>query len=179
MWYRCSNHVPRTGHFAFRCMKQKIRIAAVVAVLTVAVYAQTGAPPRLTDFEGTFTAEFHKKTWLVLTLASAGNKLTGTFKHSVEISSDDEGDITKVGDEMSSDPIVQAELDGQDLEITTKDDDGDQDHYRLTLTGPDSAELKSEVGNGSNGPKPFKLKRSAPADPNSKAAPQGGLRHKK
>jgi hypothetical protein len=155
-------------------MKLIFRIALALLLPAIAATAQTGTPPRLSDFAGTYSAEFHKKTWLVLTLSTSGDALTGTLKHAIEISSDDEGDITKVGDDMSSNPVVQAEMEGPDLKITTKDDDGGQDFYILTLTGADTAELRSDIGNGSRSPKPFKLKRSVPQPANSKAAPQGG-----
>jgi hypothetical protein len=160
-------------------MKHNVRIAVTVIVLALTARAQTAEAPRLSDFAGSFNAEFHKKTWLTLTLVNSGNTLTGTLKHAVEISSDDEGDITKVGDEMSSDPVIEVALEGQALEIITKDEDGDQDHYTLTITGPDTADLKSEIGTGSITPKPFKLKRNITPPTNSKAAPRGGSAQKK
>lgn len=160
-------------------MKQTLRITLTLLLLAVAANAQSATPVKLSDFAGTYAADFHKKTWLVLTLNPAGDSLTGTLKHAVEISSDDEGDITKVGDEMSSDTVEEVKLEGRELEITTKDDEGDRDHYVMVLTGPSSAELRSDAGNGARSPKPFKLKRNVAQDPNSKAAPQGGPAHQK
>lgn len=160
-------------------MKHTLFIMLTLLALGTAAIAQTATPVKLTDFAGTFTAEFHKKTWLVLTLNPAGDSLSGSLKHAVEISSDDEGDITKVGDEMSSDAVEEVELDGQELQITTKDDEGGRDHYALTLTGRDSAELRTDAGNGARNPKPFKLKRVVSPEPNSKAAPQGGSTRQK
>lgn len=137
---------------------------SLLAFALVAVsFAQTPAPAQLSNFAGTFKAEFHKHTWLVLALIADGDKLSGTLTHSAQLSADDEGDITSVSDDMSTDTIVKTELQGDTLHITTRDEDSNEDRYALTLTGADTAELKSVVGDEGSGPKPFKLKRAVPA----------------
>ncbi len=129
-------------------------------MLLAAGYAQTPPAPKLADFAGTFKAEFHKQTWLVLTLIDSGSSLTGTLMHSIQLSADDEGDITSVGDEMSTDTVVSTELRGETLQITTRDEEGTEDHYALVLNGGDAAELKPVTPEDVAGPKPFKLKRA-------------------
>lgn len=135
-----------------------------LTLLAIAVVAASGAqtraqPAQISDFAGTFKAEFHKQTWLTLTLIPSADKLGGTLTHSIQLSADDEGDITSVGDEMSTDTVANAELHGETLQITTRDDEGNEDRYALTLTGAETAELKPIAGDESSGPKPFKLKR--------------------
>ncbi|HEY3929711.1 MAG TPA: hypothetical protein VGL89_15175 [Candidatus Koribacter sp.] len=131
-------------------------------LFTISLIAQQAKPA---DFAGTWDAEFHKKVWLVLTLEDSKNGLTGALEHSVQISADDEGDITRVDDEMSTDKIVKTELEDSVLTIRTRDDEGNADAYRLVLTGANSAELQSVVNENSSAPKPFKLKRAAPSTP--------------
>ena len=133
------------------------RFLLAFILAAVPVFCQT---PKPAEFAGVWNAEFHKKVWLVLTLETSKDGLTGTLQHSVQISADDEGDLTRVDDEMSTDKIVKTELEGSVLTIRTRDEDGDEDDYRLTLTGPDSAELQSSVGENAMSPKPFKLKRA-------------------
>ncbi len=133
----------------------------VLAFLLVAgSVGQTPPAPQLSSFAGTFKAEFHKQTWLVLTLLADGAKLSGTLTHSAQLSADDEGDITSVSDDMSIESIVNTELDGDSMRITARDEEGNEARYALTLTGADTAELKSLVGEDDSGPKPFKLKRT-------------------
>ena len=152
------------GHFALgRDMRFSARIVLAFAFLSVGACAQTAPPVQLSSFAGTFKAEFHKQTWLVLTLIDSGNTLTGTLMHSIQLSADDEGDITSVGDEMSTDAIANIELHGETLHITTRDEEGNEDHYALTLTGADTADLNPMVAEDVAGPKPFKLKRAVPA----------------
>ncbi len=128
-----------------------------------AMPAQSAPGPQLANFAGTFKAEFHKQTWLVLTLVGSGQTLTGTLLHSIQLSADDEGDITSVGDEMSSEKIVHAEVQGDGLQITARDEEDNDERYTLHLTGADTAELRPVVAEGVAGPKPFHLKRSAPS----------------
>ena len=153
------------GHFAF---------ALFFGLLAIAATAQTTAP-KLTDFAGTWKAEFKKETWLTLTLERVtvvtdaryrGEVLSGTLTHSMYLSSDNEGDITSVGDEMSKALITKATLEGNVLHLVTKDEEGDEDGYDLTLTGPNSADLKPLSSDGSPTPKAFILKRVVPTVPN-------------
>ncbi len=140
------------GHFAFD--------AILFLLLAANGVAQTTAP-KLADFAGTWKAEFKKQTWLVLTLRDERGLLTGTMTHSTYLSADNEGDITSVGEEMSNAKVEKATPDGSVLHIVTKDDEGDEDRYDLTLTGPDGAELKPLSSDGSPTPKAFKLKRAS------------------
>lgn len=143
------------GHFAF---------AALFCVLAAGAFGQTAAP-KPSDFTGTWKAEFKKQVWLVLNLHEDKGSVVGILTHSIYLSSDNEGDITSVGDEMSNAKVEKATIEGGVLHIVTKDDDeGGEDRYDLTLTGPDSAELKPVSSDGSSPPKAFKLKR-APATP--------------
>ena len=139
-----------------RCISR----AVLAFVFVAGSLAQTPPAPQLSSFAGTFKAEFRKQTWLVLTLIADGDKLSGTLTHSAQLSADDEGDITSVSDDMSSESIVNTELHSDSLRITARDEDGNEDHYALTLTGADTAELRSLVGDEDSGPKPFKLKRT-------------------
>ncbi len=125
-----------------------------VLLLLAATFAQ-GQVPQLSDFYGTWKAEFHKQTWLTLTLSASKS----TLVHSTEMSADDEGDITSVGEEMSTDQVVGVELLDTTLRITTRDEDGNRDQYTLVFTGKDSADLHPVVASGASGPKPFHLKR--------------------
>lgn len=128
------------------------RCAFLLLFLTGIAQAQV---PQLTDFYGTWKAEFHKQTWLTLTLSASRS----TLVHSIEMSADDEGDITSVGEEMSTDQVVGVELQDATLRITTRDDDGNSDQYTLVLTGKNTADLHPIVAGGTSGPKPFHLKR--------------------
>lgn len=140
-----------------------------VLISALASLAQSPAPTSQPQaFVGTWKAEFHKQTWLTLTLVESKGSLAGTLTHSTEISSDDEGDITKVGDEMSTDKIVHAELQGETLLITGKDEDGNEDQYKFVLTGKDSADLQPVTSEGATAPKAFKLKRTPPSQPPQK-----------
>ena len=141
-------------------MKRCRYFALAVLFTCVLLPAQNAAPPQLSDFAGTWKAQFKKQTWLVLTLVPGGSTLTGTFEHSIQISADDEGDITRVDDEMSNDKIISVELRGESLHIRSRDEEGDEDNYVLSLAGKDSAQLQSEVPEGSSAPKPFKLTRA-------------------
>lgn len=147
--------------------------ALLVFVLFVAATVPSQSPPAspILNFIGTWKAEFHKQTWLVLTLVETktltdsrypGGILTGTLMHSTEISADDAGNITRIGDEMSADKIVQIELQGEALQLTTRDEEGNEDHYTLVLTGKDTADLQT-ISESSAAPKPFKLKRASDA----------------
>ena len=126
------------------------------------LFAQT-QPAKPSDFSGTWKSEFKKFTWLVLTLTPENSSFTGTLTHSTYLSADDEGDLTSVGEEMSTDKVVKAEADGAVLRITVRDDDGMEDRYNLTLTGADAADLQPVSSDGTGVPKAFKLKRSVPA----------------
>jgi hypothetical protein len=141
----------------------------LVLISALAGPAQSPAPSLQPQaFVGTWKAEFHKQTWLTLTLVESKGSLAGTLTYSTEISSDDEGDITKVGDEMSTDKIVRTELQGETLLITGKDEDGNEDQYKFVLTGKDSADLQPVTTEGTTAPKAFKLKRSVPPPPPQK-----------
>jgi len=157
----------------------KHRAVLLLAIVLTFAIARAQAPvaPQLSDFAGEWKADFHKQTWLVLTLTPtktltdkrySGEILTGNLVHATELSADDEGDITKVGDEMSTDKIVSVELQGTTLQIHTRDEDGIDDHYSLTLTGANAADLQSISSNGSPAPKAFKLKRTVAAPPTKK-----------
>lgn len=140
------------GHFAF---------CALLGCLLLAASAIAQSPTaKPADFAGIWKAEFKKQTWLVLNLHDDKGALTGALTHSTYLSADNEGDLTSVGDEMSNAKIEKATLDGSVLHLLTKDDEGDEDRYDLTLTGPNSAELKPMSSDGSPTPKAFKLKRT-------------------
>jgi hypothetical protein len=141
------------------------RLLIVVLLLSALGCGQTAGSPGMAEFAGTWTAEFHKQVWLALTLVPDKGALTGTLTHSVQISADNEGDITKVDDEMASSKVVRTELQGDTLQLDTKDEDGSTDSYRMTLTGRDTAELRPVTADGANAPKPFKLKRAPAAAP--------------
>jgi|NGEPerStandDraft_6_1074524.scaffolds.fasta_scaffold25795_2 hypothetical protein len=125
-----------------------------ILLLLVAIVAQAQVP-QLSDFYGTWKAEFHKQTWLTLTLSASKS----TLVHSTEMSADDEGDITSVGEEMSTDQVVRVELQDATLHVTTRDEDGNTDQYVLVFSGKDTADLHPVVAGGASGPKPFHLKR--------------------
>lgn len=150
-------------------MKRSGLLALTLVLLAALPQAQTSPAPSLADYAGTWKAEFHKQTWLVLTLTLTktladgrypGEVLSGTLTHSTEISADDEGDITRVGDDMSTDHIVEVELHGDTLRISTRDEEGNADEYVLTLTGKDTADLQPVTASGSAAPRPFHLKRA-------------------
>jgi hypothetical protein len=149
---RWQTRCPQAGHFAF----------ALLFALAVPIFAQTQAP-KLADFSGTWKAEFKKFTWMTLTLKPETDSLSGVLTHSTYLSADNEGDLTSVGEEMSNDKVVKVQAEGPVLHITVRDDDGNEDRYNLTLTGPDSAELQPVSSDGAPVPKAFKLKRSVAA----------------
>ena len=69
---------------------------------------------------------------------------------------------------MSTDKIISVELRGTTLQIHTKDEDGLDDRYSLTLTGSNTADLQPISSNGSPAPKAFKLKRTVAVPPPAK-----------
>jgi hypothetical protein len=141
-------------------MKRCGLLAFTFLFLAAIPWAQAPPAPLLSGFAGTWKAEFHKQTWLVLNLIEAKATLTGTLTHSTQMSADDRGEITSVGDEMSSDQVASANLQDATLHITTRDEDGNADQYTLVLTGKDAADLQPVSGDRAASPKPFHLKRS-------------------
>lgn len=143
-----------------------MRLAAVCVVMALLGMQPARAQAQsaqLSSFAGTWKAEFHKQTWLVLTLTAAKDSLSGSLAHSVQISADDKGEITSVGDEMSTDTIASVALQGATLHITARDEEGNSGEYTLALTGADKADLQPVSGSPTGAPKPFHLKRSVPA----------------
>ncbi len=138
----------------------------LIALLCFAsvLQAQSSSPPPPADFAGTWKAEFHKKTWLTLTLISEHGQLTGSLTHSTQISADDEGDITRVDDEMTTDKVVHTELRGGTLHLRMADVEGIEDEYDLKLVDAENAELQPAAAEGQSAPKAFKLKRAPKQD---------------
>src|SRR6201986_3986349 len=108
-------------------MKRCRHLAFAVVFSCVLSLAQNAAAPQLGEFAGTWRAQFKKQTWLLLPLVPGGHSLTGTIQHSIQISADDEGDITRVDDEMSIDKIESVEPRGESLPIRSRDQEGDED----------------------------------------------------
>jgi hypothetical protein len=144
---------------------KSLLLLAVALLIPGYGWAQTASAPTTADFAGTWTAEFHKQIWLTLTLVPEKGTLAGTMMHSVQISADNEGDITKVDDDMVSAKVVHVELQGQTLQIDSTDEDGSTDFYRMVLTDKDTAELRPMTSDGASAPKPFKLRRVTAAAP--------------
>lgn len=143
-------------------MRIALRHLVLFVLLSAAALAQ--APkPKLSDFAGRWTAQFHKQTWLTLSLESAGDALVGTLEHATYLSSDNDGNLTNVGDEMSMDKVVDAELQDGKLLVSTRDAEGNVDRYTLRLSGPNAAELQPITENGEPAPKAFQLKREVRA----------------
>lgn len=97
----------------------------------------------LAEFTGTWKASFQGRTWLVLTLSRSGKTLKGSLSHSLLVAADDEGEISAVGPDMAESQIVDADLENGVLTLRAQDSEGLADTYEMTLTGSDSAALRS------------------------------------
>ncbi len=142
------------------------RTCLLSLLMALACMAQEPASKTtLSSFSGTWNSVFQKKTWMKLTLVPSGKTLKGTLAHALQVSADDNGNLTAVSNEMTEDKIVSAEIRDGVLYLEVKDTDDFTDSYSMKLTGPDQAELQPvrPERSGSEGPKPFQLIREKAA----------------
>ena len=127
-------------------------ILLVVAV-SIAVGAQTppkqgpdGKPVRkspLAEYAGTWTGTFEGKTWLTVSLTLQGDRLSGSIQHLRNLQFNDQGEIKNIGEEQSTEPVEDAQVNPDGLLLTANDPDTQEtDRYTMKLTGESKAEIK-------------------------------------
>lgn len=147
------------------------RVMATLCCLMFAVvfpawaFGQHFAPATATNakqFVGVWKASFQGHTFLTVTLAIDGNKLTGSVSHA-DIELNKAGELTKAeaNDAEEPDPIIDARVDGDTLRITTKSTDGSEDSIEaeIRLVAGNEADLRMVVPPDVPAPKPWRLER--------------------
>jgi hypothetical protein len=156
-------------------MRRFLLIAMLVVGVT-AMVAQTSmtqgmqnAPARkspLAGYAGAWIGTFNGKAWFTIHLAQQGTAMTGTLQRQNDVKFTDQGDIKSVGEEQLNGAVQSAELNGDGLLLTVKENGTQQtDRYLMRLIGADSAEVKMvamSMPPGMPKPKPWKLSRVGP-----------------
>lgn len=133
--------------------------------------AKTKPASPFTDYAGDWTANLDGKVWLRLRLTLQNDRLIGAMVHARNLSTDDSGGLKSVSEEESSETLMDAVLNPDGLVLTFKDVDSQEtDRYLMRLLQPSkqTAELKiigQAMPPGMAKPKPWKLEKSADANP--------------
>jgi len=157
-------------------MRRFLLISLLVLGLTAMVVAQTSmsqgmqnAPARkspLAGYAGAWIGTFDGKAWITIRLTQQGTAMTGSLQRQNDVKFTDSGDIKSVGDEQLVCSVQNAELNGDGLLLTVKENGTQQTaRYELRLTGEQTAELKMvamSMPPGMPKPKPWKLSRVGP-----------------
>ena len=112
-----------------------------------------------------------------LHLELRGDQLLGAMLRARKLAVNDSGDLKSVGEDQSGETITSAVLNPDGLVLTTKDADSPESvRYlmRLVHGQPDAADLKMiemTMPPGMPKPKPWRLMRSATAQPNNGNCP--------
>jgi len=157
-------------------MRRFLGIALLVVSVTAMVVAQTSmtqgmqnAPARkspLAGYAGSWIGVFNGKAWMTIRLSQQGTAMTGTLQRQNDVKFNDQGDIKSVGEEKMIGSVENAELNGDGLLLTVKENGTQQtDRYQMRLIGADTAEVKMvamSMPPGMPKPKPWKLSRVGP-----------------
>lgn len=156
-----------------------LAILCAIAALSVAGWSQTPAAPGakapvmkkspLVPYAGTWTATSRDKTFATLHLTLNGEQLTGSIQHPKRIDTDDNGEVKNFSDDFSTAVVQEAELTGDGVLLTAKDDSSNEvDRFSMRLTGDSTASLKMlamAMPPGMAKPKPWKLTKAGAAPP--------------
>lgn len=122
----------------------------------------------LIPYAGNWVGTFENKPWFMLNLSLTGEQFSGSLQHARDLELNDNGELKKVGEEFSTQTVVDGKLNPDGLLLTLKDPDT-QDTYRylLKLTSDTTAEIKMlgmPLPPGLPKPKPWRLtKAGAPS----------------
>ena len=151
------------------------RMTLAACLLGMAIVSLTQAAAGLTTpdpsdgFVGTWRAQFQGKTFLVITLANADGKLSGTISHT-SMQLDKNGELTSAEQKDGQDRISDCAVTGDVLRFTSQDQgSADSTSFEMTLSGGDHAQLRL-LGARPDGaaPKPWSLVRVSGASAESK-----------
>lgn len=157
-------------------MRRFLLNALLVVAVTAMAVAQTSmtqgmqnAPVRkspLAGYAGAWIGTFDGKAWITIRLTQQGTAMSGTLQRQNDVKFTDQGDIKSVGEELLVGSVQNAELNGDGLLLTVKENGTQQtDRYLLRLTGEQTAEVKMvamSMPPGMAKPKPWKLSRVGP-----------------
>jgi len=127
------------------------------------------APARkspLAEYAGSWVAVLEGHPWLTLHLSMRGDQLFGTVQRPHDFQFSDDGAIKSVSQEQLTQAVQNAQVQGDGLLITVKDQSSQQaDRYVMRLTGASTAELKMvgmSMPPGMPKPRPWMLSRIGP-----------------
>lgn len=119
------------------------------------------------EYAGTWNSMFGGKPWMILGLGFEGDKLTGWMQHAQDFQFNDQGELKSVGDTLAKETVETAEMSGDGLVITLKNDDTKAiERYLMRIVAPDTAELRMSGMNmppGMPKPRPWKLTKAEAA----------------
>lgn len=148
----------------------KLRVTVVLCCLTVIVMFHASAPAQnftpatatnAKQFVGVWKASFQGKPFLTVNLTTDGNKLAGNVSHA-DIELNKTGELTKAeASDGDPDPITDARVNGDTLQITTKSTDGSEDSIEaeMKLLANNEADFRLLAPPDVPAPKPWRLKR--------------------
>jgi hypothetical protein len=123
----------------------------------------------LVPYAGNWVSTFEDKPWMLLSLNLVGEQFSGSMQRAKKINLNDNGEVNHVSEEFLADHLVDGKLNPDGLLLIFKDSDTQETfRYQMKLTGESTAEIKMiamEMPPGMPKPKPWKLTKTAPANP--------------
>lgn len=117
----------------------------------------------LVPYAGNWLGNFEGKPWLILNLSLNGEQFSGSLRHARDIEVNDNGELKKVGEDFTDQPVTDGKLNPDGLILTVKDSESQETmRFMLKLTGDATAEIKMigmVMPPGIAKPKPWKLTR--------------------
>lgn len=117
------------------------------------------------QFVGVWKGDFHGTPFVTVTIATNGDKLTGSVSH-FNIDVNDAGELTKAEPAEGENPIKDAQVNDKVLRITAKSTDGSEDELQadLKLIGDNQADMRIVLPPDvpPPKPKPWHLQRAKP-----------------
>lgn len=145
-------------------MRRQLTIAFLLCITPVICFAQQSSH-KLSDYVGTWQANFHSTPFITINLVEKNGHLTGTASFG-DIYADPNGEITSVEAPAAESPILSSRLlQTGDLELTSRGDDpGDTITVVLELTGAKSGSVRFGVAMGHDARvvKPMPVQRIEP-----------------
>jgi len=158
-------------------MKRFMSVAILLASLAIAGMAQTSMTPGLQNaparksplagYAGAWIGTFQGHAWISIKLVNQNNQLTGSLIRPTSVQYENSGALKSVGKDLSSDPVENAEIQGDGLLLTVKNSKTQQtEHYVMRLMSANTAELKMaemSMPPGMPKPMPWELSRVGPS----------------